>query len=115
MTFTHLGVPFVYAKAPAEIKSSDTIASQLIGKEDLGAPYMVTGASLVGLLKELVDFEIDGSNIVYHRKTGKLFVKNTPKNQALIKEILQQVRTYEARQVMNEVYKDHMGFDAVMA
>jgi MSHA type pilus biogenesis protein MshL len=92
----------VYSEAPKEIQSSGSISSQVISKESVTSPYMITGESLVGLLKEMVDFDIEDTSIAYHRKTGKLFVKNTPKNQALVQKVLAQLRTYEARQVMIE-------------
>ena len=92
----------LYAAAPAEIQSSDTIAKQLVSKNNVNAPYMVTGEAIVGLLKELVDFDIDEASIVFHRKTGKLFVKNTPNNQEEVKTILQMVRSYKPQQVLIE-------------
>lgn len=99
-----LGVMHVplFATAPAEIRSSKTIASQLVSKDGVASPYMVTGESIVGLLKEMVDFDIEGVGIVFHRKTGKLFVKNTPQNQEVVQDIISKVREYKPKQVLIE-------------
>lgn len=91
-----------WAAAPAEVRSSETISSQLVSKDGVNSPYMVTGESIVGLLKEMVDFDSEGSGIVFHRKTGKLFVKNTPQNHEVIKDILAKVRSYKPQQVLIE-------------
>ncbi len=91
-----------YAKAPAEIGTSGAISNQLVDKEGAASPNVITGESLVGLIKQLVDFEDKNTNIVFHRKTGKLFVKNTPKNQKIISDILAKLRNYDARQIMIE-------------
>lgn len=94
--------PMIYAAAPSEIHNSETIASQLVSQDSVRAPHMVTGSAIVGLLKEMVDFELDGSSVVFHRKTGKLFVKNTPKNQESVQNVLKQIRDYKPQQVMIE-------------
>ena len=97
-----LGTSWLYAEAPAEIYNSQTVTSQLVTDQSSAAPYMVTGESLVGLVKELVDFEGEGTSIAFHRKTGKLFVKQTPQGQKVVQSVLQQIRDYEPLQVMIE-------------
>ena len=90
------------AAAPADVSSSETITSQLIGKDNVSSPYMVTGESMVGLLKELVDFDPEGSSIVFHRRTGKLFVKTTPKNHEVIQFVLKKIRNHKPKQILIE-------------
>lgn len=75
---------------------------QMISGDDVQAPYMVAGESLVGLLKNTVDFDLDGSRIVFHRGTGQLFVRQTARNHDVIEEILEDLRSYQPLQVMIE-------------
>lgn len=98
---------FLYAStlcavAPKEISNNDTISTQLVNPEGLQSPYMVTGASVVGLIKDLADFDIEGTSVVFHRRTGKLFVKQTPQNHKLIEDVLAQIRNHQSQQIMIE-------------
>ena len=93
-----LGHP-VFAAAPDEIASYETIASQLVVGDNAVAPYFITGENIVGMLQGLVGFETPGSSIVFNRKTGQLFVRNTPTNQLVIENVLDSLRESVKRQV----------------
>ncbi len=97
------GSAISYAQAPSELESSDVVAKQLIDTEGVGSPYVALGEAVVGLVKQMVDLEEDsGSSIVFHRATGKLFVKTTPKNHDMIRDVLKNLRDYMPRQLMIE-------------
>jgi general secretion pathway protein D len=79
--------------------SPETILTQSVGSENLLAPYYVTGESLVHLMQNMVDFKIPGTNIIFNRKTGQLFVRHTPSGHDRVQTILAELRKVEQRQV----------------
>ena len=88
-----LGVP------PAEISNRETAVTQAVKNEDLRNPYQISGQAIVLLLNKMVDFTMPGSNVVFERRTGQIFVKQTPANHAVIEEVLGDLRRAAFRQV----------------
>ena len=87
------------AFAPEEIRSPETMTQQTVTGEEAATPHYVTGESLVAMLQNVVGFDIPGSSIVYNRRTGQIFVRNTPANQEAIISILEDLRQAMKRQV----------------
>lgn len=89
----------VYAIAPKEVSSFETMTTQSVTADDLTSPYTITGESLVSIIKGMVDFDVEGSSIVFNRKTGQLFIKHTPTEQATIEQIINDMRAAKFQQV----------------
>ena len=83
----------------ADISNRDTNMTQAVDKERTKNPYQVTGESLVLLITRMVDFSKQGSSIVFERRSGQLFVKQSPVAHALIENILKELRRAAFRQV----------------
>jgi type II secretory pathway component GspD/PulD (secretin) len=96
------GAVAVYAVDVEEIPTAESISAQSVRGDEIISPYHVTGESLVHLVKNMVDFEKPGTSIVYNRRTAQLFVRNTPSNHELIKEILADLRSSHSYQVKIE-------------
>lgn len=90
------------AFAPKEIVTSDIISAQSVTGEEASAPYNVTGESLVAMIQSVVGFDTPGSSIVFNRRTGQVFVRNTPLNHEVITRILDTIRQAVKRQVSIE-------------
>ena len=96
-------VPYVEALAPESITSDEVITIQVSGGiEGVASPFIVPGESLITLITDMVNFEEEGTNIVFHRPTGKLFVRNTPENINHVESILEELRTYVADEILIE-------------
>lgn len=88
-----------FAYAPEEIATPEMRTAQSVNGEEAIAPYSITGEAIVAMLQNTVGFDIPGSAIAYHRRTGQIFVKNTPKNHEIIATILGSLRESHRRQV----------------
>jgi MSHA biogenesis protein MshL len=89
----------IFAYAPEEVTTPEIKTTQSINGEEAAAPYAITGESIVAMLQSTVGFEVPGSSIVFHRRTGQIFVRNTPKNHEIIAGILDDLRKTHRRQV----------------
>ena len=89
----------VFAVAPEDIQSFESVATQSISEEDLTSPYLVTGESLVNIIQGMIDFDVAGSSIVFNRRTGQIFVKHTPTDQLKIEKIIRSLRSATFKQV----------------
>lgn len=74
---------------------------QVITTQESAKPYVMTGESLITLIKEMADLG-QGSAVVYHRQTGQLFVKTTPSNHRMVEMILESLRKFRTKQVVIE-------------
>ncbi len=89
-----------YSIPPDEITSFEAVATQSISVDDVTAPYTITGESLVNIIHGMVDFDyVKGADIVFNRRTGQIFVKQTPSNHAIIEQIINQMRSASFQQV----------------
>ncbi|MBN1492939.1 MAG: hypothetical protein JW938_02190 [Candidatus Omnitrophica bacterium] len=91
-----------FGYAPDEVATPEIRTSQSIKGEEAAAPYAITGEAIVAMLQSTVGFEVPGSAIVFHRRTGQIFVRNTPKNHEIIANILSNLRQSHRRQVQIE-------------
>ncbi len=83
-----------------KIDSSQPILAQYIKGEELISPYSLSGEALVKLIRKMCNFNgIPGSNIMFNRRTGQLFVKQTPSEHANIERILNELRRVNYRQI----------------
>ncbi|MBU1863513.1 MAG: hypothetical protein KKH94_07630 [Candidatus Omnitrophica bacterium] len=89
----------LYAMAPEEIATFESIATQTVSDEDLSSPYNITGESLVNIIRGMVDFDIEGASIVYNRRTGQIFIKHTPTNHIIVEDIINKMRASSFKQV----------------
>jgi len=88
-----------FAYAPEDVATKEIQTTQSINGEEAAAPYAITGEAIVAMLQSTVGFDVPGSSIVFHRRTGQIFVRNTPKNHEIIAGILDDLRTSHRRQV----------------
>lgn len=79
--------------------SPETILTQSIHGNETLSPYYVTGEALVFLLKNMVNFDVPGSNVIFNRKTAQLFIRHTPTGHATIENVLTDLRKNDRRQV----------------
>lgn len=87
--------------------------AQMITNKETAKPYIVTGESLIALIKEMVELK-DGSSIAFHRQTGQLFVRTTQSNLKLIENVLEALRNFKTRQVIIEArFVELRNFDGV--
>jgi len=82
-----------------ELVTPETIMAQTVSDKEVASPYIVTGESLVTLVRHMVNFEVQGSTAVFNRNTGQLFVKNTPQNHEEIGRILNRIRESFKQQI----------------
>ncbi|MBI4430155.1 MAG: hypothetical protein HY587_00390 [Candidatus Omnitrophica bacterium] len=88
------------AAVPAEdLVSPESITAQIVSDAEAAAPYIVTGESLVTLVRKMVNFDVQGSTVVFNRNTGQLFVRNTPQNHEEIGRMLNRVRRAFKQQI----------------
>lgn len=87
------------AAPPPEISSREAQVQQVVRHEEPQSPYQVTGESIVLLLSKMVNFSLPGSSIVFERRSGQLFVKQTPAGHAMIENLLAELRRAAFRQV----------------
>ena len=105
--FRHFGVVIfcgfmvsqAFAEAPSEISTRDTRVTQVVRNADTKNPYQVTGESLVFLLTRMVDLGVPGSSIVFERRSGQIFIKQTQAGHAMVEKILSDLRHAAFRQV----------------
>lgn len=92
--------------------SAEEVA-QMVTNKEAARPYVITGESLIALIKEMVDLK-DGSSIAFHRQTGQLFVKTTEAGQRQVENILESLRDFKTRQVIIEArFVELRDFDGV--
>lgn len=97
-----------FAIPPEQIATDESITTQVIDSNRLSEvkkyPYahMITGESLVGLLRNLADFSAEGSTIMFNRATAQLFVRATPTTQDMVEDILTDLRLNKPKQVVIE-------------
>ena len=94
-----ISVPPLYGIDVENISSIESISTQSVGGDDIISPYHITGESLVQLMQKMVNFDISGSNIIFNRRTGQIFIRNTPSNHDTIETILSDLRSAQYRQV----------------
>jgi type II secretory pathway component GspD/PulD (secretin) len=82
-----------------DVETLEAMTSQAIGGDDVSSPYVITGEALVKLVRGMVNFDIEGASIIYDRRTGQLFVKNTPTNQTQVEEIINSMRSAKFKQI----------------
>jgi len=82
-----------------EVSTPETITTQIVTPSNVSAPYAISGGALVSLISNMIEFEIRGASIVFHRPTGQLIIKNTPTNLEKIETILTDLRKSALRQV----------------
>lgn len=87
------------AAAPSEISSRESRVKQVIRNDEAQSPYQVTGESIVFLVTKMVDFSAPGTGIVFERRSGQLFVKQTPTGHERVWEILSELRRAAFRQI----------------
>jgi type II secretory pathway component GspD/PulD (secretin) len=92
----------VYASELEDLSTPETIGTQLVNKDTAAIPYVITGESLVSVIANMVDFDINGAMITFNRPTGQLVVKNTPDNLSKVEEILFEMRRSISRQIAIE-------------
>ena len=79
---------------------SRPIFAQYIKGDDVISPYSLSGEALVKLIKKMCNFSgTPGSNIMFNKRTGQLFVRQTPSEHANIERILNELRRVKYRQV----------------
>lgn len=87
------------ALPPEELSTFESIATQAITNEEVTAPYNITGESIVNIIRGMIDFDIDGASIVFNRKSGQIFVRHTPTEQAKVEDIITSMRSVAFQQV----------------
>lgn len=90
------------ALPPKEVVTAETLVQQNVADDEAVAPYAVTGEALVALMERMVDFNIEGARAIYNRRSGQLFVRNTPANHARIEAILNRLREKSRQQIAIE-------------
>jgi len=87
--------------------------AQVVTNKEAARPYVITGESLIALIKEMVELK-DNSSIAFHRQTGQLFVRTTETNHKMIESILESLRNFKTRQVIIEArFVELRDFDGV--
>jgi type II secretory pathway component GspD/PulD (secretin) len=79
--------------------SPETILTQSLHGDETLSPYYVTGEALVFLLKNMINFDVPGSTVIFNRKTAQLFIRHTPTGHTSIETILNDLRKNDKRQV----------------
>ena len=87
------------AAPPDEITTRDTEVTQVVKPTEMKNPYQLSGEALVNLMSKMVDFSLPSSNIIFERRSGQLFIKQTPANHGHIENILADLRRAAFRQV----------------
>jgi type II secretory pathway component GspD/PulD (secretin) len=85
-----------------KIPTMETISSQSINSDEVVSPYHVSGEALVYLIKNMVNFKTPGTKIVFNRKTGQMYVRNTPSNHDIIANMLMKLRETQFQQIRIE-------------
>ncbi len=88
-----------FAVPSEKLVTPETITAQTISDAEAVAPYIVTGESLVTLVRRMANFDVQGSTAVFNRNTGQLFVRNTPQNHEEIGRILNRIRESFKQQI----------------
>ncbi len=100
-----------FSMPPEELGKFKGMNSQVVADDDLCKASAITGEALVGIIKGMVDFSIPGSSIVFNRRTGQIFVKQTPSNQRDIEHIITRMREASFKQVEIEARIVTIGAD----
>jgi general secretion pathway protein D len=92
--------------------SAEEVA-QVVTNKETARPYVITGESLIALIKEMAELK-DDSSIAFHRQTGQLFVRTTEVNHKTVENILDSLRNFKTRQVIIEArFVELRDFDGV--
>lgn len=90
------------AQPPKDMVTAETLTQQNVADDEAVSPYMITGEALVSLMERMVDFNIQGARAIYNRRSGQLFVRNTPDNHERVKAILNRLREKSRQQISIE-------------